>query len=91
MNSDSGIFTTKTSHRKFEDVVFDQPEVKAQNVKFNADKIHLTGRFESAEDIEIHARLAELESVLGYGSDKFTSNASNIFSDASYSRFATFA
>lgn len=40
--------------------------------------------FSPEEDIKMHARIARLESVLEYGTDRFESNAS-------YSRFATFA
>ncbi|MBR1734447.1 MAG: hypothetical protein IJ730_03210, partial [Alphaproteobacteria bacterium] len=92
MEVDEGTFTTKVSSRKVEDVVFNQPEVKAGGkTTFNSDTVHLTGNYESERDIEIKARLAELASVLDYGTDQFESKASNMFSHATYDRFATFA
>ena len=92
MKVDAGAFTTKESSRKIEDVIFNQPGVKAGgNVNFDAEKVRLTGNYEAEKDIKIKAKLAELESVLAYGTDEFHSNASNMLSEASYDRYATFA
>ena len=85
-------FTSKEASRKVEDVIFNQPSMKAGgNIKFNANKVHLTGNYEAEENIEIKANIAKLESTLAYGTDEFHSNASSMFSEASYDRYATFA
>ena len=92
MEVNEGTFTTKVSSRKVDDVIFNQPEVNAGcNIKFSSESVYLTGLYESKKDIEIKAKLATLESVLGYGTDDFRSKASNMFSTSRYSRFATFA
>ncbi|MDR2267986.1 MAG: hemagglutinin repeat-containing protein, partial [Holosporaceae bacterium] len=92
MTVDEGTFTTKTSSRKVDDVMFAPPSVESGgNIKFKTDTANLSGQFKAEKDILLNARIAQLKSDLAYGTDDFRSNASNWFSSSSYTRFATFA
>jgi adhesin HecA-like repeat protein len=92
MSVDEGTFTTKTSSRKVDDVMFAPPSVESGgNIKFKTDTANLSGQFKAEKDILLNARIAQLKSDLAYGTDDFRSNASNWFSSSSYTRFATFA
>ena len=55
-----------------------------------SEDVYLTWLYETEEDVKIKARLSKLESVLGYGTEEFHSKVSNMLSEATYDRIATF-
>ena len=88
----ASMFSTSTSYHRIDDVTFSAPTTEAGgNIHFQTDTANLTGQFSADNDIILNARIAELKSVLAYGTEEFHSKASSWISSSSYDRFATFS
>ncbi|MBR1735253.1 MAG: hemagglutinin repeat-containing protein, partial [Alphaproteobacteria bacterium] len=88
----ASMFSTSTSYHRIDDVTFSAPTTEAGgNIHFKTDTANLTGQFSADNDIILNAQIAELKSVLAYGTEEFHSKAYSWISSSSYDRFATFS